>query len=578
MSTSPDASPEADPPEPAEHTDAPAGAPTSGAHDKPRKPRKPRVSRSRLSAAIRREAAAPLFLRAAAWGALAAAIIALAAALWLLMREGQEWDGAGRTGLTVVGMTAFVGPAFVSIKPGENRFGDNARIVTIAIASGVIAWAILHSWWQSCLERGDRPMAPVLLATATVLTGMSWIARTLRLILEEMRCQRALDDARADDAGLADAADSSRQPGGRHTWAVAIGGLCAPAVVVALVTTTALAFLPSRDLSVHATVSTAKPVSDDALPATPTGAPSQVAWKIGATSRSSDLESVPGTRGPIILSKGEVQGLNGEDGSLLWTYHVDNDGYIDNSKDSFGVSSQLRISPDHRHVAFIVTTTDRSFAAPPSGQSLVILDTMTGTPTATRTLLDGEATRGSADFETPFMQLTDSSALVGTDVISLADGTHLGTVPEEYGDTDLASGTAGHSTFAFSQLTDSENGYYRYDLTLVPDSDLSTSMSLTAICADTTNHNALPAILDGWVLHCGGDESAPRRDDDSAEPTVASWDISAINVDEASASGGSGDGSEISMGRGLGINRTASLAAGAPVTIPERSIDIEAYS
>lgn len=90
MSTSPDASPEADPPEPAEHTDAPAGAPTSGAHDKPRKPRKPRVSRSRLSAAIRREAAAPLFLRAAAWGALAAAIIALAAALWLLMREGQE--------------------------------------------------------------------------------------------------------------------------------------------------------------------------------------------------------------------------------------------------------------------------------------------------------------------------------------------------------------------------------------------------------------------------------------------------------------------------------------------------------
>lgn len=537
-------------------------------------------SRSAATAVDSREGPLSRVLRAASRGSLATALAAMAVGLWLL-HCGQEWGGAQRTVLAAVGLAllhALLGAALVFPEPGSSRLGDGARVTSIALSSGVVAVVILHPWWQSFMRSGERPLGPVLLAAAAALTGTGWVIRLLRLIHHETHPRGTRIEQGGHDAGrtrstsLESSGRDSGAPGRPLGWVLALGAFFAPAAALSLIIATALALLPSLDLSVHATVSRAEPIPDDALPTIPTGAPSNVAWTLEAASRQEVLEAVPGARGPIILSDGALQGLDGEDGAILWTYRVENDGSIETGGNALDDGSLLRISPDRRHVAFMVTTRDRSFASAPSGQVLMILDTMTGAPTVTRTISEGPTGHGTT-LDISDVQLTDSAVLVGTEVLALTDGARLGALPDEHGSADLASGTAGHSTFALSRVI-GDNGYYRFNVTLVPDSDLSASTRISGVCADPTHAHTPPTILNGWVLRCDGADPRSRRREAPVSPDIAAWNITALNVDDAAALGEGSEGGGVPMGRGLDLNREASLAAGAPVTIPERSTPV----
>ena len=188
----------------------------------------------------------------------------------------------------------------------------------------------------------------------------------------------------------------------------------------------------------------AAPAPGSPEPALPTTIGTSTAWTRDVGSGMLDI--VAGARGPVILTEDGVEGLDPDDGSILWSYHRRYTSYreIHSPLTRGGVLERnnmryLLASPDRRHVALraITSTTDIT----------IILDTSTGKATAEEPCEHDDA-----------LQLTDSAALIEDKAISLADGKTLWTLPDGRGSTHrIYNGTAAtppsSSTAAPAMLT-----------------------------------------------------------------------------------------------------------------------------
>ena len=263
------------------------------------------------------------------------------------------------------------------------------------------------------------------------------------------------------------------------------------------------------------------------------------------------LDVVAGTAGPIILTPEGVTALNGEDGSVRWTYQRDAD-YVNgrgNSEDR-----TLIISPDARHVAIRM-----------KGPSLhhshivvsVILDSATGEVTAEH--------RGTDDDS---FQITDSLAVDGDEAFALDGGRVLWTMPEgTFGRGQNGySGTAGHTAVIVSAerscITSNEFCAMTSTLRIAPDHDPTATTDITHVLRDLELQHSVAegiTVVGGWVAR-STDEKARTVPDRSAEPA---WDAQAVSLDAVALGW---EYAPISLGSASGINAVASYASHTLVT------------
>ena len=263
------------------------------------------------------------------------------------------------------------------------------------------------------------------------------------------------------------------------------------------------------------------------------------------------LDVVAGTAGPIILTPEGVTALNGEDGSVRWTYQRDAD-YVNgrgNSRDK-----ALIISPDARHVAIRM-----------KGPSLheshivvsVILDSATGEVTAEH--------RGTDDDS---LQITDSLAVDGDEAFALDGGRVLWTMPEgTFGRGQNGySGTAGHTAVIVSAerscITSNEFCAMTSTLRIAPDHDPTATTDITHVLRDLELQHSVAegiTVVGGWVAR-STDEKARTVPDGSAEPA---WDAQAVSLDAVALGW---EYAPISLGSASGINAVASYASHTLVT------------
>ena len=263
------------------------------------------------------------------------------------------------------------------------------------------------------------------------------------------------------------------------------------------------------------------------------------------------LDVAAGTAGPIILTPEGVTALNGEDGSVRWTYQRDAD-YVNgrgNSRDK-----ALIISPDARHVAIRM-----------KGPSLhhshivvsVILDSATGEVTAEH--------RGTDDDS---FQITDSLAVDGDEAFALDGGRVLWTMPEgTFGRGQNGySGTAGHTAVIVSAerscITSNEFCAMTSTLRIAPDHDPTATTDITHVLRDLELQHSVAegiTVVGGWVAR-STDEKARTVPDGSAEPA---WDAQAVSLDAVALGW---EYAPISLGSASGINAVASYASHTLVT------------
>lgn len=298
----------------------------------------------------------------------------------------------------------------------------------------------------------------------------------------------------------------------------------------------------------------AAPAPGSPEPALPTTIGTSTAWTRDVGSGMLDI--VAGARGPVILTEDGVEGLDPDDGSILWSYHRRYTSYreIHSPLTRGGVLERnnmryLLASPDRRHVALraITSTTDIT----------IILDMSTGRATAEEPCDHDDA-----------LQLTDSAALIEDKAISLADGKTLWTLPDGRGSTHgIYNGTAGHSTFIVD--SSSHDAHWRTQtFTLAQDTDPTRTTSLPGVTqhswleesgSASTDYPSGLTVIDGWVgvIAPGATDEFPNH-----------IELDAINIDDVAASGSPEGARRIPLGLTSGINRTASLASGMLVTCP----------
>ena len=272
------------------------------------------------------------------------------------------------------------------------------------------------------------------------------------------------------------------------------------------------------------------------------------------------LDVVAGTAGPIILTPEGVTALNGEDGSVRWTYQRDAD-YVNGRGNQVGHGSSenpedktLIISPDARHVAIRM-----------KGPSLhhshivvsVILDSATGEVTAEH--------RGTDDDS---FQITDSLAVDGDEAFALDGGRVLWTMPEgTFGRGQNGySGTAGHTAVIVSAqrscITSNEFCAMTSTLRIAPDHDPTATTDITHVLRDLELQHSVAegiTVVGGWVAR-STDEKARTVPDGSAEPA---WDAQAVSLDAVALGW---ENAPISLGSASGINAVASYASHTLVT------------
>ena len=272
------------------------------------------------------------------------------------------------------------------------------------------------------------------------------------------------------------------------------------------------------------------------------------------------LDVVAGTAGPIILTPEGVTALNGEDGSVRWTYQRDAD-YVNGRGNQVGHGSSenpedktLIISPDARHVAIRM-----------KGPSLhhshivvsVILDSATGEVTAEH--------RGTDDDS---FQITDSLAVDGDEAFALDGGRVLWTMPEgTFGRGQNGySGTAGHTAVIVSAerscITSNEFCAMTSTLRIAPDHDPTATTDITHVLRDLELQHSVAegiTVVGGWVAR-STDEKARTVPDGSAEPA---WDAQAVSLDAVALGW---EYAPISLGSASGINAVASYASHTLVT------------
>ena len=292
----------------------------------------------------------------------------------------------------------------------------------------------------------------------------------------------------------------------------------------------------------------------DASLAPPTSLAPKASWSKEIS--STELTTVAGAGGPILLTDNGILALNSKDGSVLWSYERKHSTFAPNS---YSDSPGLITSPDGRYVATQIQLPN-FIASPQEGEAAttLVFDALTG-----RLVFERQGTEGP-------IQLTDSAILDNDTAFSLTDGKKLWSF-SGYHRTSY-SGTAGHSSFILDQYSDDrrhENSPQSYKSTITlrvtPQQDLSAAVEVDDVLANPPDYYDYPAdptcFIQGWAARYTGEF------DSSGNPVAEAISLDALaKVDDA-------DTRTFPLGATSGINTTASLSSGSIVTYSPIRLD-----
>lgn len=401
---------------------------------------------------------------------------------------------------------------------GRNRRSPSSRLmICVLIGSlGLGAASTLISWLLLVI-RGSVIITGGLAACAL-------LALTTALTLDLVLC-RSAGSAVPRPPG----AEAWRPVSLRRHGRIGLLGTAA-ALLVPVLATTSLAVALTPD---PVTQTTAPDQPDDQLPLTPASVSGQVAWQRAVDEPVVDVAA--GRAGPVLITGNGVIGLNGNDGTELWSYqHARGtiemvDGTERDTRDEAARRSVT--SPDGDRIAVVLTI------APVTGDSrrllILVLDTVTGRVIVERTKdRPGEsASANKIDRAMPTIQMTDSVALIDSQAFSLADGSPMWDKGADI-HTDF-SGTAGHHTLVTDMGcgSDSEQPMTlgACTLTLINDDDPTSAHSVGGVVGSGSDKLTM---VDGWVVrYSRGERPAPQTQAESIGRPMEALDIDSISAD-----------------------------------------------
>ena len=429
-------------------------------------------------------------------------------------------------------------------------------ITTVMAALGMTTSASLTlAWWDTYQETGFSVLFLLALAGAALSATLFLSAGTL---LHYLRM-------RTTAAGIGDPNDPSRwrrlhvETGEktdkglprykriralRRTRAYLAALIIAPALTLGSAITATWSFINPVH---HVTATT----PTDASLAPPTSLAPKASWSKEIS--STELTTVAGASGPILLTDDGVLALSSKDGSVLWSYSRKQAIFA--SSTSTPYARRLITSPDGKYVALRILSPK---FVESTGDTLVF-DARTG-----RLVFERQGAGGP-------LQLTDSAVLDGDTAFSLTDGAKMWNLPGSSGAS--YSGPAGHSSFILtsSEEPSSKNtptSMYRSTVTtrVFPQNDPTAEVEVPNILSEIPSEsnaldNYFSIFINGWAARYTGET------DTSGIPVAEAISLDALaKVDGA-------DTTTFPLGATSGINTEASRLSSSIVTYPVISRD-----
>ena len=273
---------------------------------------------------------------------------------------------------------------------------------------------------------------------------------------------------------------------------------------------------------------------------------------------STELTTVAGAGGPILLTDEGIMALNPKDGSVLWSYEREHATFVPASS-STPNNRSLITSPDGKYVATRIRQ-HKFVASPPASDAAITLvfDALTG-----RIVFEHQGHGGT-------LQLTDSAVLDDDNAFSLTDGSQMWTLPE--GSYVYYSGPAGHSSFIqrysedhTTNITPSGVEKAAVSITVFPQNNPAAEVEIQQILSEFTFEdgtvNDFSSFIEGWAARYTGEV------DSSGNPMAEAISLDALaKVDGA-------DAKTIPLGATSGINTEASHLSSSIVTYPVITAD-----
>ena len=500
-----------------------------------------------------------LTLRALRWAGVVGAVVFGATAL-LLSRELTEASSAIPDKVSTLTWCMFFGGLMVwpFFNFREKKGPILTTIVTTVMAAlGMTASASLTlAWWDTYQETGFSVLFLLALAGVTLSATLFLSAGTLLHYLRMRTTATGIGDpndpsrwrrlhiktGEKTDKGLP---RYERIRVHRRTRAYFAALIIAPALTLG----SAIAGTWALMNPVHHVI--AKAPADASL-APPTSLAPKASWSKEIS--STELTTVAGAGGPILLTDDGVMALSSKDGSVLWSYSRKHMTYAPAGWNSS--RGELVTSPDGKYVAARVQLP--TFVASPQAITLVF-DALTG-----RLVFERQGTGG-------YLQLTDSAVLDGDTAFSLTDGSQMWSLPES-ADAPY-SGPAGHSSFILRLSEDrstkdasSNSMMSAVNLTVCPQNDPSSKVEVQHVLSEPpfgSNHTdyLLSVFINGWTARYTDNV------DSSGNPVAEAISLDALaKVDGA-------DTTAFPLGATSGINAEASRVSGSMVTYPVISRD-----
>ena len=503
-----------------------------------------------------------LTMRALRWGGLLGAVVFGVTTLVLLLGFPDFGDP---TPIMVILTTGplLVGGTLVRL---FLRMMDKKRpvlvtiLTTIMAALGMAASAFVTlEWWDTYQETGFSVLFLLALAGAALSATLFLSAGTL---LHYLRM-------RTTAAGIGDPNDPSRwrrlhvETGEktdkglprykrirapRRTRAYLAALIIAPALTLGSAITATWSFINPVH---HVTATT----PTDASLAPPTSLAPKASWSKEIS--STELTTVAGASGPILLTDNGVLALSSKDGSVLWSYSRKQAIFA--SSTSTPYARRLITSPDGKYVATRIRQ-HKFVASPQEGEAAITLvfDSLTG-----RIVFEHQSTAGD-------LQLTDSAVLDEDTAFSLTDGAKMWTLPERSG--MYYSGPAGHASFILdydedhtAEVTPSGVKKAAITITVCPQNNPTAEVEVQQILSEFTFEegvvNNFSSFIEGWGARYTGET------DSSGHPVAEVISLDALaKVDGA-------DTTTFPLGATSGINTEASRLSDSIVTYPVITAD-----
>ena len=503
-----------------------------------------------------------LTLRALRWAGLLGAIVLAATAL-MLRRELKDPSSLIPSKVSVLTSCMIVGGVLVwpclTLRGKKGPILTTVMITVMAALGATMSASLTLAWWDTYQETGFSVLFLLALAGAALSTTLFLNVVPL---LHYLRM-------RSTAVGNSDPDDPSRwAPLQRKTGEKTNKGfprherirvprrtrayLAALVIAPALTLGSAIAGTWALINPVHHVI--AKAPADSSL-APPTSLAPKASWTKEIS--STELTTVAGAGGPILLTDDGIMALNPKDGSVLWSYNRKHMTYAPAGWNSD--RGELVTSPDGKYVAARVQLP--TFIASPQGENAAItlvFDALTG-----RIVVEHQGSGG-------YLQLTDSAVLDDDTAISLTDGSQMWTLPESA--YVYYSGPAGHSSFVLNyddddatNITPSEVEKAAMTITVCPQNDPTSEVEVQQILSESTFEegvvNNFSSFIEGWVARYTGEL------DSSGNPMAEAISLDALaKVDGA-------DTKTFPLGATSGINTEASRLSGSIVTYPVVTAD-----